>query len=736
MSQSIPIPIAKSISTNNNNTNNNYYNNNNNNTSYSIYIENKMNNTPPNEDFLQQHMNKIYPKTNKEWVDSNSVKKCQLCNTGFTLFNRKHHCRACGGVFCSKCCNIYVNIPEKLIEKPNEKKNIRVKITNLYHGWYNDDKKLVCNDCNFKIINLKKIEPIIKILEFVDLKTLYCVSRVCKDWHNASIHHLSKFRNIQYKEIFDTSWEINMLWQSRKLFLGHNMWIICLIKSCIKNYYLNPTNDAKITELTKLFEESDNDNEMNHEKNQEKTECWILMCSRKCNLKFDIIDLLDVIKFISEKKDIFWMSTKLQTLLIIIIYNYIKNGAKLDSYTIPLFTLVMRNLCDSVNYDKIIMTTICDKLITKDLLIPLAWEVNYLLKLNTNTNTNTNDKFTEFITQYLNNKMDPILRADVSRTLNGFVSISNKMRNEIKLPFIYPFNTNYMITKIIDIKELSSCSKPLLVKIIIEKEKQNKSKEICLIIKKDKGLRKENIVSSLIVLLQNKLKSHADKNRIDNFEIIPNYKIIMITNEIGIIEYVEDCKTLRQINLEKYTLQNYVLEYNKSTTLSKIKNRFIQSLAISSCISYILGLGDRHLDNIMINKKGQIFHIDYGYIMENPMINIFGAPIIRVTSEMNDFLGGVNSSYYESFKKYLIEVFDIMRLYNNNILNFYYILGFEGIVGWKDFKKKITNRFCNGMSCKDVEISLINEIEYSSNSYAAMFIDICHDYSSRLSSII
>jgi hypothetical protein len=38
-----------------------------------------------------------------EWQDENTVSNCAACNGAFSLFNRKHHCRRCGKVFCTKC---------------------------------------------------------------------------------------------------------------------------------------------------------------------------------------------------------------------------------------------------------------------------------------------------------------------------------------------------------------------------------------------------------------------------------------------------------------------------------------------------------------------------------------------------------------------------------------------------------------------------------------------------------
>ena len=40
----------------------------------------------------------------KNWVPDEDVKACGLCHRNFGLTNRRHHCRACGGCFCGRCC--------------------------------------------------------------------------------------------------------------------------------------------------------------------------------------------------------------------------------------------------------------------------------------------------------------------------------------------------------------------------------------------------------------------------------------------------------------------------------------------------------------------------------------------------------------------------------------------------------------------------------------------------------
>ena len=147
---------------------------------------------------------------------------------------------------------------------------------------------------------------------------------------------------------------------------------------------------------------------------------------------------------------------------------------------------------------------------------------------------------------------------------------------------------------------------------------------------------------SMISLMDTLMKSYDQDLR------LTIYQILAYGSSDGIMECVDNSKTLQDVLINyNYKLYNYFIDLTKKKQVEdpdykpvfrkdiqfnlkiekdiqeaicqidpQIMYNYIESLAGYCCITYLLGLGDRHMENLMLDQEGRIFHIDFGYAMD------------------------------------------------------------------------------------------------------------------------
>lgn len=196
-----------------------------------------------------------------------------------------------------------------------------------------------------------------------------------------------------------------------------------------------------------------------------------------------------------------------------------------------------------------------------------------------------------------------------------------------------------------------------------------------VIFKKGDDLRQDQLVVQMVSLMDRLLK-------LENLDLhLTPYKVLATGQDEGMLEFIPS-RSLAQILQEHRSIINYLQKFHPDEhgpfgiTASCLET-FIKSCAGYSVITYILGVGDRHLDNLLLTEDGRLFHVDFGFILGRDPKHF--PPPMKLCKEMVEAMGGAESPYYTRFKSYCCEAYNIIRKSSNLILNLFHLMAGSNI---------------------------------------------------------
>ena len=179
------------------------------------------------------------------------------------------------------------------------------------------------------------------------------------------------------------------------------------------------------------------------------------------------------------------------------------------------------------------------------------------------------------------------------------------------------------------------------------------SYKVCkVLIKSGEDLRQEQFASQLI----NEFAQIFKIEEVDCY-LYP-YEIISTGNNAGIIEVCPNSISLDELkhktsfdpnNTLKTFYENYFGKGSKK--YKKAIRNLVRSLAGYSLVCYFLQIKDRHNGNILINNEGYLIQIDFGFFLSNAPGGEFEKAPFKLTDEVVEVIGGINSKYFQNFRK-------------------------------------------------------------------------------------
>lgn len=411
-----------------------------------------------------------------------------------------------------------------------------------------------------------------------------------------------------------------------------------------------------------------------------KIQCSFLLCKMPCKLNFDIEDILEILLF-SKNKSLRQSVVCLLPKNIYLILHLLTYALRFEDSNSALERFLISKSIQS-----------------KKIRYYFFWEL--ILQLEEECFYEKYDCVLQHLIEEITKLLGIKEYQNLFRAYDVHKSIANMDHIDFSKKNIVPCFPQYTIQNILkpEIVYTNSPMRSISIPIVSHKK-------IHKVIYTRKDIRKDRMISFIFKTMDNILKHHNEDYHIITYDILP------IMRMGGFIELVDNCSTIYKLQKEKADIKDSL--------------KLIKSTAAYCVMSFLLGIGDRHLDNIMLSEDGCLFYIDFDCIFSNSPKN--SIPKMKISQEIINIIGMEN---YKIFKEETIKCYNILRQYPNLIFNMLFLLiQVDKKITVDQLKKEIHRRFvvCENMTNTWTDIDTISNHE-SNKSYIDILCDIKQEY--------
>lgn len=256
---------------------------------------------------------------------------------------------------------------------------------------------------------------------------------------------------------------------------------------------------------------------------------------------------------------------------------------------------------------------------------------------------------------------------------------------ELPSSFLLPYNPKFEVSRLLveKCRVMDSMTSPLWLVF------ENRERQTAHIIFKVGDDLRTDILSLQMIRIMDQLW----RNEGLDLHMQP-YRAVSTGKDEGIIEVVTNSETTSAIS-QAYGGGGAVSAFSRTALAEWLRacnpteaayreavTNFTLSCAGYCVATYILGVGDRHNDNIMITYGGNLFHIDFAYFLGR-RVTFAGIPRettpFVLTPAFVQAMGGLDSSNFRSFVSHCCRAYNVIRRHGHLFITLFAMMVSSGM---------------------------------------------------------